>query len=162
MKSLIEEFGHTIVALIVASVMLLFVLFGTVVPYFQTSVKSSIPEDTPGNKTAFSESFNRAEPVIATPLRITLGAGTTSLDFNTYIADRIIKATNADGEDISSNIIIKAADDNTAMYFDEKTFIFSGDSLPAGSYNFTAFVVDCTDTEFFGKVSQKDFVVVVS
>lgn len=162
MRSLIEELGHTIVALIIASAILVLVVTNVVVPGVKSHVEKFVPEDVADTGSAFTEHFVRANPIITISAPITTYVGATYIDFDDYIYDGTIKAVNADGVDISSNIIIKAADDTTAQFYNELYKIFEGSGVVAGDYNFTLSVVDYTDEEYFGKVSEMNFAVSVT
>ena len=162
MRSLIEECGHTIIALIIASSALIFAIFGFTVPSIQAFVEDSVPEDVVSLESDFASNFNRANPVITISTPITINSGAVQINFNDYISNGAIKASNADGVDISSNIIIKAANSDSARFYNESEKIFRGANIAAGDYNFIVSVIDYTNEKYYGKVSETNFIVSVT
>lgn len=162
MRSLIEEFGHVVITLIIATVLISGLLLGVVLPEIQFYITSAIPEDNAGGNLAFSKSFNRADPVLTVPETITVSSGNVIVDFNMYITSGTIKAINADGDDISSNIVIKPADDATSKLYDESSKIFGNSDVATGEYKFIISVIDYTDEKYFGKNCEKSFLITVN
>ncbi len=158
MRSLIEEFGYIITALIVAAIMLVGVLFNMVIPGFQSYINTVIPEDTNGT---FIEKVDRADPVITAPTSINFTTEQIYIDFKTYLTDKTIKAVNADGVDISTNIVIKPADANTVQFYDEASMSFGGRNLVPGAYRFLISVIDYTSEKYYGNSSNAYLTVTV-
>lgn len=159
MRSLIEELGYIIAAILVAAIMLAWVLFGLVIPSFQTYVDAEIPKDTAG---AFIEKVDRADPVLTVPESINFTTEQIYIDFRTYLADKSIKAVNADNVDISENITIKPADANTVQFYDEASMSFGGRNLVPGAYRFLVSVIDYTPEKYYGNSSNVYLTVIVS
>lgn len=161
MRTLIEEFGHTSIALAIAAIMLTTLLIGIVLPEMQLYVMSTVTEDEAYVDKGFKKSVDRAAPTITISQPITISTG-SQIDFDDYINTKVFNATNADGTDISANIVIKAADDITAKFYDESGKVFGGSKITAGDYGFTISVIDYTNEKYFGKVSEMKFSVSVA
>lgn len=163
MRALLEEYGHTLIALIIASVMLLGLVFGTILPQMGTHSEAVLPKDTPENTwniSAFRANFERSIPsiVVSQPIQITPGS---LIDFDDYITNKTFIAVNADGVDISRGIKITPADSQTRKFFNPEFKIFGGPTVPLGEYTFILSVTDRTDNEYFGKTAQQYLKVVV-
>jgi hypothetical protein len=162
LRSIIEELGYTVIALIVASVMVLTVFLGIAIPGIRSHTEISIPQDTVNSEAGFSKNFNRTSPVITVSSPIIINSGSVQIDFDDYISNGTIKAINADGADISSNIMIKAGDTATARLYDESGKIFGSSEVAAGDYNFIISVIDYTNEKYYGKVAEMNFTVSVT
>lgn len=163
MKALIEEYGHTAITLILASAMVVMMVFGMIIPQMQAYAEKMIPEETVETGrdfTALTDTFFRKSPKITIPSPITMSAGTV-LDFNECIEAGAIIAVNADGVNISKNITVEPADQNTKKYFTRTTNTFGGTNISAGEYNFILTVIDYTDEEYYGKTFKRTLTITV-
>ena len=161
MKTLIEEFGHTSIALAIAAIMLSSLLIGIVLPEMQFYIMTSVPEDMEVSNDSFIENLNRENPVVTAP-SITVNGNVSQIDFDDYISDKTIKAVNADGLDISSNIVIKTNDKSIIKFYDESNKVLKVSDIVSGNYNFIVSVVDYTDEKYYGKTTEVNFTVSVS
>ena len=161
MRILIEEFGHTAIALAIAAIMITVLIIGVFLPEMQFYVMTSVPENFTNVDNSFAQNFNRQNPIIDSPSYLIVNAGTPQIDFDDYISDKTIKAINADGVDISSNIVIKTEGENIKPVYNESSKIFDCSELEVGYYNFVISVIDYTDTKYYGKITEKDFTIFV-
>ena len=156
MRALLEEYGFAAIAMVVAAAVFSWVIFGNVIPGMQVYVTKEIPVDAEEEAldlSAYRENFARNLPKIEINDSIEMYAGTSIL-LEQYIDNGTIVATNMDGDDISANIIIRAADNAAQRQYDNKTTMFGGSTLEEGVYDFILTVVDYTDEEYFGKISK--------
>ena len=160
MRTLIDEYGHTIIVLIVASILILSATFGIVLPQMQVYTQKSIPENTFENTmdyTAIAENIERASPSINAESIVV--EQNTVIDFSQYVDAGDIAAVNADGIDISDRIVIKPANEESALYYDDVTGEF--ECQETGEYKFILSVKDITETEYFGKEQKAVLFVMV-
>ena len=162
MRTLIEEFGHTVIVLVIASVMVTGLIGGIFIPGLQFYTTNVIQADAANTNNSLSENLNRANPVIIAPSVITMNISENQIDFNDYISSGAISVINADGDDISANIVIKAKDEASANLYNESDKVFGGSEIATGEYNFIISVVDYTNEKYFGKVSEMNFTVSVA
>lgn len=163
MRELIEEYGHTLIALIITTAMLVGLTLGTILPQMGAYFSATLPQDTPENAWnigAFRNNFNRPFPVITTETTFEMESG-TNVDFDDLLANKKIVAINADGADVSEGIKVAPADTQTKKFFDAELGTFGGPNLVPGEYIFILSVVDHTDSEHFGKTTQQYFKIVV-
>ena len=155
------------IAVIVAAVMLLVVIFGIVVPRTRDHVKEVMPEDS-GEKSiailAFEEYRKRDLPVITSDSEITITSGEL-INFSQLIQDGKITAVNADGVNISSNIAVKAGDAASQNYLMGK--VFGLDNPAAGTYTVILYVVDHipasdgAEAVYYGLTAEKEITIIV-
>lgn len=163
MRALLEEYGHTLIVLIIASVMLVGVVLGTILPQMGDYSESVLPKDTPANAwdiTVFRENFYRPVPSIIAAPSMTIVSGTL-LSFDDCIANKTFAAVNADGVDVSQWIKVTPADANAQRLFAADSNYFGGPNLTPGEYNFVLSVADRVGTQHFGKVAQQHFKIIV-
>ena len=163
MRALLEEYGHTLIVLIVAAAMLVGLTLGTILPQMGAYFSSTLPQDTPENAwniNAFRNNLNRPLPIITTVAYFEMVSG-TNISFDDLIANKKIAAINADGADVSEGIKVTPADTQTKKFFNAELNTFGGIDLPPGEYNFILSATDYTDAEYFGKTAQQYFKVIV-
>lgn len=160
MRTLLDEYGQFVITLIVVSILVLSVIFGVVMPRMRTYTQVAIPSDATENAADFiaiAENIDRASPTITADNMIV--DQNTVIDFAQYITNGKIEAVNADGLDISEKIIIRPANEETALFYDGETKKFT--CQEAGEYKFILSVKDITDDEYFGKEQKTVMIVMV-
>ena len=167
MRALIEEYGYTVIAVIVAAVMLLVVIFGIVVPRTRDHVKEVLPEDS-GEKSiailAFEDYRKRDIPVITSDSEFTIASGEL-INFSQLIQNGEIIAVNADGVNISGNIAVKAGDAVSHNYLMGK--VFGSGNPAAGTYTVILYVVDHipaidgAEAVYYGSTAEKEITITV-
>lgn len=154
MRSLIEEYGYTIIAVFATTVMIIVIMFGRIIPIMNEYTVGSIPEDVVKNeasKEALEESLERAKPTITAEDTITFKSG------ESVSLKEAVSAKNADGEDISDRITFSFSDDDLKARFNKSTGVLDGNGLSAGEYKVVVSVVEA----YFRGSSQKTITIIV-
>lgn len=157
MKDLIDECGQFLITLIIASIMVVSLVFGYILPHLSDYTNTSIPEGPVGETidvVAIRNNVNRQSPmIIVSDLTMVEGK---EIKFND-LCGTMLRAINADGDDISEYIAVQPANSESEKYHNYTHNTFS--CLKAGQYKFIAIVKDITGDEYFGKEEKTAFFV---
>lgn len=158
MRTLLDEYGHLLITLIVTSILIVALIFGILVPQmgaFAQKVVSSDASDNTADVSAVAKNIERAAPTISAE-NVSIEQSEI-IDFAEYITNGKITALNADGDDISENIVIQPGNAETSLLFDTETKTFTGKKT--GEYKFILSVKDKTSDEYYGK-EQKTVILI--
>ena len=158
MRTLLDEYGHLLITLIVTSILVVAVIFGILIPKmgaFTQKVVLSDASDNTADVSAVAKNIERAAPTISAE-NVSI-APNEIVDFSECIVNGKIIAINADGDDISQNIVIKPGNAETSLLFDSETKTFIGTEI--GEYKFILSVKDKTSDEYYGK-EQKTVILI--